>query len=142
MSFRNDYKIGMDNEAKVLEMIKTRFKDARKINDKMYPFDFYIKSKNAYLELKSRRCRSSDYTETLISEYKLSESYRMMRAGCTVFLLFYFEGDGKLLYHNVDRNYKYQIRDFVRHGRIDFMDTRKKYVYLPVKDLKEFILST
>ena len=65
-----DYNFGLDKEGEIFEKLKSKFgDDLKKSEDKYSLFDYY--SDTCYVELKSRRCSSHTYPDTMIGKNKI-----------------------------------------------------------------------
>jgi hypothetical protein len=126
-----DLNYGLEKEKENLEIIKSVFdKSLQKVKDKYYCFDFSCDS--CYVELKSRRCDSFQYKDTMVGKNKLDYASKMTRP---VFFVFGFN-DG-LYYWKYNKedldNGNVEIR---KGGRVDRgFDELKDYGFIKTEIL-------
>lgn len=128
-TFRKDYLIGKTQETKVLEQINKFFKDnIKQVDDKYSSYDF-IGDKYFY-ELKSRTNVYKAYPTTMIGGDKIIEGKSQIFLFKFLDGLYYIEKDEDLFKTFVKE-------DFVRHKRMDYVDIKKKYIFIPINKLKK-----
>lgn len=129
MSFKTDYHLGKTNELKLLDQIKTYFKDdtIKECSNKYSKYDF--ESNNAIFELKSRQNDMRRFNTTLIAFDKIIKSDK------TQYFIFSFLD--KLAYIKYDPVIfsNFQLTPFKRNMRTDFNDIEKLYYHIPVNKL-------
>jgi hypothetical protein len=123
--FITDYHFGIQNEIKILPIIKEYFKDDSIIRlDKNNIFDY--KGDNKFIELKSRNNEYNKYPTTMIGYNKILKSLELKE---DVFYLFNFI-DG-LYYWKFNKNYKINIQ---RGGRSDRGKAEySNYAFIPIE---------
>jgi len=133
MSFteNDDLEYGLEKERETLDAIRICFdKGLKKITDKYFCFDF--SSDSCYVELKSRRCTSSKYPDTMIGMNKLNYASKSRKP-----VYFAFGFDDGLYYWKYNKedidNGNVEVR---KGGRTDRgMDEIKDYGYIKTKCL-------
>ena len=126
MSFKQDYYFGLDQEEKVLPIIRNFFnRDIQKSINKFERFD-YSDEKYKY-ELKSRNNTYNKYLTTLICADKISKN--------SIFLFNFLDGLYYIKYRKSKFN-KFEKKLFVRNKRYDYDDKEKDYIYIPIEYLK------
>jgi len=127
MSFKQDYYFGLDQEEKVLPIIRNFFnRDIQKSINKFERFD-YSDEKYKY-ELKSRNNTYDKYLTTLICADKISKN--------SIFLFNFLDGLYYIKYRKSKFN-KFEKKLFVRNKRYDYNDKQKDYIYIPIEYLKK-----
>lgn len=127
MSFKQDYYFGLDQEEKVLPIIRNFFnRDIQKSINKFERFD-YSDEKYKY-ELKSRNNTYNKYLTTLICADKISKN--------SIFLFNFLDGLYYIKYRKSKFN-KFEKKLFVRNKRYDYNDKQKDYIYIPIEYLKK-----
>jgi len=127
MSFKQDYYFGLDQEEKVLPIIRNFFnRDIQKSINKFERFD-YSDEKYKY-ELKSRNNTYNKYLTTLICADKISKN--------SIFLFNFLDGLYYIKYRKSKFN-KFEKKLFVRNKRYDYDDKEKDYIYIPIEYLKK-----
>jgi hypothetical protein len=128
-TFKNDYKTGKSQEMNIIETIRQYFNDnINSTTDKFSPYD-YVGDHYVY-ELKSRNNVYKAYPTTLIGGDKIIEGKPQIFLFKFLDGLYYIEKDEKLFKTFVKE-------DFVRHQRTDFIDIKKKYIFIPIDKLKK-----
>ena len=128
--FIKDYNFGIENEFKILPIIKNYFKDDSIIKlDKYNKFDY---KGLAFYELKSRNNEYNKYNTTMIGYNKIELSNQLKD---DVYFLFSFT-DG-LYYWKYDKTYKLEIK---RGGRIDRGRPEiNNYAFIPIDILIKIV---
>lgn len=128
---KTDIEFGLAKECENLEIIKNMFDSGlKKISDNYYCFDF--SSESCYVELKSRRCKHTQYKDTMIGQNKLDYASKSSKP---VYFVFAFD-DGLYYwkYNSEDMaNGNVGIRDGGRKDR--GYDEIKKYGYIKTEIL-------
>ena len=126
-TFKKDYNIGLKNEVKIFNLIKSFDADV-KMTPPSHVID-YISSKYIY-ELKTRNCDRYSYDTTIVGYNKLLYADNQEKQ---LILIFSFK-DG-VYYVKYDKDFKYTKRKYVRNPRTDYIDVQKDYVFIPVSQL-------
>ena len=125
-----DFNYGLENENKILSLLKEFFKDdtIQKSKSSTAPFDF--EGNNICIELKSRRNLSSAYPTTIIGTSK----FKSLRSDCDYYCVFKFTD--QILYTKYDPVIfqQYEIKPVVRkdRGKIE----RQQYFHIPINSLQ------
>ena len=126
MSFKQkkDLKFGLENEIKVLDLIRAYFKPNQiKKTDEYHPLDFI--SDVGYFEVKSRRNKYEDYKTTMIGYDKIEYA---KTCDNDIYFIFIFENGS--YYYKFDNDDKFQIKI---GGRCDRgYGEYKLYYYIPI----------
>ena len=113
-------KYGLAKEHEVLKDIQNKFgSDLKKTSGRYDRFDFI--SSNVLIELKSRRCNVETYPDTMVGYNKIE--YAKKHPDKSVIFCFNFENG--LYYHEYKPDKKYNIRDF----------NNRPYCFIPKGDL-------
>lgn len=135
MTFKRDYKFGIQNEEKIFERLKKIDTDVKKASYKYNVVDFYS---DMYLyELKTRNYRLNSFDKTIVGFNKIKYADEINKP---LIILFNFT-DGCYYY----KHYKYsknriEVEKFCRPKREDHNDKPADYAYIQVKDLKPLYL--
>lgn len=131
-----DIYFGLKSENDVLEFLKNDYHDIVKTPTTSHPFDFI--SGETYFELKSRRCASTTYPDTMIGFNKLQFAKQPENVDKQFVFLFKFI-DG-LFIHHFDKNKEYTIR---KGGRFDrFKPEISLYAFIPITELTQLNYTT
>lgn len=136
-SFKEDSKLGMKAEQ---DYIKYLLKKYNVIVEKMPPFhfsDFICKEKQLLFELKRRNNNRRRYPYTIIGYDKVQRfrKYNEKNGGKYLFIMVFHFNDGIYFFEHRE-DYKYIIKPYVRHKRIDYDDKVKDYIFIPVNQLE------
>ena len=126
-----DIYFGLQNEMFVMELLKKDYPDIAKTPTTSHPYDFVTTCDNQiiYFELKSRRCNSTTYPDTMIGYNKLQFA-KLNPDKQFVFLFKFTDGIFK---HHYDPNKEYTIR---KGGRFDRNRPEvSNYAFIPISDL-------
>lgn len=104
-----DHRLGFDMEQKYCEIIRTNFGLDLEPTSRFHSFDY--ESPSTVVELKTRRCKSNQYNDTMVIYNKIKK----IPPGKKLILVFSFT-DG-LFYHEYDENIKYRISTGGRNDR-------------------------
>ena len=141
-SFKQDNKMGLENEITILEKLKTKNKKIIKIKDKYSVMDYVLntKSKKYLFELKSRNFDYITHPTTIlpINKWKFVMDYHR-RFGFDGIFLFDFT-DGLYYCKSTDlvKGVDYDIDYFLRNKRSDFNDKKSKYLHINITSLHPF----
>lgn len=110
------------------EIYNQKFRDYSK--DRFATFDFISEDENIILELKSRRCKSNQYSTTIVGLNKIEKAKELQKDGKVVKFLFNFT-DG--LYEFCDLE-NYKVR---KGGRTDLIGEKgwKDYAHININNL-------
>ena len=100
------------------------------LNKTSYYCKFDFTSNDAIFEIKSRRCKSTQYPTTMIQQSKITKGLEHLDKGKQVYLVFNFTD--KILVHTMKKDYNYTFSNGGRcdRGRPEF----QQYCYLPISD--------
>lgn len=136
-SFKEDNKRGMKAEKNFILLMKQKYSlDIKKMSP--YHFsDFISKNKKILFELKRRNNKRKDFPYTIIGYDKVTrfKHYNQKQNNLYLFIMVFHFNDGIFFFVHND-NYKYKIKKYVRHKRIDFVDKKKDYIFIPVEELR------
>jgi len=128
MSFKKDYKFGVEKEDLILDIIKQHFKDnIEKSISKVSKYDY--KGEKYYYELKSRNNNYKEYPTTLIGKNKVFSDNH-------IFLFNFMDGLYYIEYKE-DEFKKFDCKPFVRRKRYDYNDKEQLYYFIPIENLKK-----
>ena len=128
-----DIYFGLKSEENVIEYLKKDFPDIVKTPTTSHPYDFITTcdNKTTYFELKTRRCNSFTYPDTMIGFNKIQFANQPENVDKEFIFLFKFV-DG-LFKHHFDRSKAYSIR---KGGRFDRARPEvSMYAYIPIDEL-------
>ena len=127
-SFAVDFKNGINNEKAILGVLRNYFKrDIKPTKHAYSKYDFYDKE-NLY-ELKTRDNKINRFKTTLIAEDKILSTNKGQ--------YFIFSYTDKVAYIKYDKDIfkNFEVKLFCRDERIDYIDYKKKYIYIPINAL-------
>ena len=129
MLYQIDVDYGLQNELICQSKIEQFFN--QKLNKLDYYNDFdFTNNNNLLIELKSRRCKITDYSDTMISISKINKSKKIIKNknnNVEIYYFFYYLSN-ELYYWKFDDNIILRIDDNCYYRGI-----RKKYAYIPTK---------
>jgi hypothetical protein len=126
MARYKDLKLCYQTEQKVFDILVKEYPNT-KYTKEYHPYDFIADS--TFFEVKSRRCRSTTYPDTMIGYNKI-EYARLHPENNYVFLFDFIDG---LYKHDFDPTRKYKTAE---GGRTDRgYHEIKQYAYIPIEDL-------
>tara|TARA_R100000700_G_C3159709_1_gene136074 strand:- start:568 stop:996 length:429 start_codon:yes stop_codon:yes gene_type:complete len=99
----------------------------RNDNDIFDVFDFKDPDKNIIVEVKGRRCPSTEYEETIITASKVTSGYQAIEGGCKVYFVFAFTD--KIMYIELKEDSTFKCK-FTGTNCI-------RHYLIPIKDLKD-----
>lgn len=128
MSYKNDYEFGINQESKILDIIKSHFKDDNVIKtiERYSKYDFI--GNNIY-ELKSRNNKYDAYPTTLITNDKIINTDKDL-----YFIFNFIDGVYYIKYDEIKFK-NYLTTKFVRKQRIDYKDREQLHIFVPIVDL-------
>jgi len=126
-----DIYFGMQSELSVLEFLKTDYPDIQKTEPSSHPYDFVTTVDNqvTYFELKTRRCNSFTYPDTMIGYNKILYAKKYPDKNY-VFLFKFCDG---LFKHHFNPNKEYTVRKGGRYDRA--RPEISNYAYIPITEL-------
>lgn len=128
-SFKYDYENGKKTEIEILDDIKMFFKkDIKMTNDKYNKYDYEC-DRYKY-ELKTRFNNYNKYSTTLIPYDKIEPNKKI------IFLFKFYDGLYYIKYKKSKFD-KFKLDMFVRKNRIDKIDNKKLYYFIPINKLKK-----
>jgi len=125
---QQDILFGLSQEQKVMQKLANQFgNDLQKTTEQYCPYDFY--TNDCKIELKSRRCSSTQYATTIIPVKKTETQGR---------LIFCFNFTDKLCFIEYDREKfsQYTIKD-IEYVRAYGKRTSVPHYLIPCEDLTE-----
>lgn len=133
MSFKTDYASGLNQEAQILPLIKTKkkYNNLKKAQYKYSSYDFF--NDKFEIELKSRNVKHDTYKDTIIACDKVERE-----TDKKIVLFFKFTDGLFYIRYRKSKFDKFIKEPFVRNKRNDFNDKKKEYYHIPISKLKEF----
>jgi hypothetical protein len=130
---QDDSKYGFGAERELKEAIEKYLDIQLQTTDKTHIFDYINEDKKILVELKSRRCKKTQYRTTMISCYKIQEAMKKIEQGYTIYLFFNFRY--KLCIYEL----KVINKDWISSGgRWDrFREEINNYYFIPVDMLTD-----
>ena len=131
MLYQIDVDYGLENEKICFEKIQKYFKnDIIKKLDYYNNFDFSNSDNTIMIELKSRRCKITDYSDTMFPITKINKAKKLIKNKDKkieiYFFFYYLQND--LYYWKFDDNIILRIDD-----NCNYRGIRKKYAYIDTK---------
>ena len=131
MLYQIDVDYGLKNEKICFEKIQNFFNEKNEIIVKLdyyNPFDFCNSDNTIMIELKSRRCKISDYSDTMISISKINKAKKLIKnknKNIQIYFFFYYLQND--LYY-----WKYDDKTDLRvDNNCNYRGVRKPYSYIP-----------
>ena len=130
MLYQIDVNYGLENEKICFEKIQNFFN-----NEKLEKLDYYndfdfTNNNNLLIELKSRRCKITDYSDTMISISKINKAKKLIKnkdKKIEIYFFFYYIKD-ELFY------WKYDDKTILRvDNNCNYRGIRKPYAYIDTK---------
>ena len=129
MTFQQNYQFGKEQEKKILPIIINYFKEEIKyIKDVYSTYDF--ESDTTMYELKSRNVNYKTYPTSIIAKDKINE-----RSKKNIFL-FNFKDGLYYIEYNSELFNQFELKPFKRNDRIDKIDVKKEYYFIPIEYLR------
>ena len=127
MLYQIDVDYGLQNELICQSKIENFFNE--KLNKLDYYNDFdFTNNNNLLIELKSRRCKITDYSDTMISISKINKSKKIIKNknnNVEIYYFFYYLSNE--LYY-----WKYDDKIILRiDNNCNYRGIRKSYTYIP-----------
>ena len=128
MLYELDIDYGLKNEIINIDRIQKFFDEKIMKLDYYNEFDFTNVEGTLLLELKSRRCKLTDYNDTMISVSKLNKSKKLIKNKVKKIEIYYF-----FYYTNNDLYYwKYDDKVNLRIDNCNYRGELKKNAYIPI----------
>ena len=129
MLYQIDVDYGLENEILCKSKIEQFFN--QKLNKLDYYNDFdFTNNNNLLIELKSRRCKITDYSDTMISISKINKAKKIIKNksnNVEIYFFFYYL-QNELYYWKFDDKIDLRIDD-----NCVYRNVRKQYSYIPTK---------
>ena len=136
MLYQIDVDYGLENEKICFEKIQNFFN-----NEKLEKLDYYndfdfTNNNNLLIELKSRRCKITDFSDTMISISKINKAKKLVKNKDKKFQIYFFFYylPSELYYWKYDKNIILRIDD-----NCNYRGIRKAYAYIDTKLLTKLI---
>jgi len=138
MTFLEDYSFWIESEEKIIQwFISNGYTVERNDKTAIHDFSFSFKGRKVNVELKTRKCLSSSYPDTLIGANKMGEAWnKFYTEGEETLFLFAFD-DG--LYYIAPLNYLPRKEFKLQRWDRGWIDKPKGWVYFETKDLIKII---
>lgn len=105
-----DRAFGLSNEERMINtmslILKTKL---TKISDKWSTFDAKNHDSSVFVEIKTRRCKSTDFDTTIVGINKIREARRQYKLGNKVYFVFSFSDDNYYWEYTEEPNH-YEVR--------------------------------
>ena len=126
MLYQIDVDYGLENERICQSKIENFFN--QKLEKLNYYNDFdFTNNNNLLIELKSRRCKISDYSDTMISISKINKAKKLVKNKDKKFEIYFF-----FYYLQNDLYYwKFDDKIVLRLDNCNYRGIRKQYAYIP-----------
>ena len=128
MLYQIDIDYGARNEILCKCKIEKFFNQKLNKLDYYNDFDFTNNNNNLLIELKSRRCKITDYSDTMISISKINKAKKIIKNKNTkidvYFFFYYLHND--LYYWKFDDKINLRVDD-----NCNYRGIRKSYAYIP-----------
>ena len=130
MLYQIDVDYGLENEILCKSKIEQFFNQKLNKLDYYNDFDFTNNNNNLLIELKSRRCKINDYSDTMISISKINKAKKLIKnkdKKIEIYFFFYYLKN-ELYYWKYDDTIDLRIDD-----NCFYRNVRKKYAYIDTK---------
>ena len=128
MLYQIDIDYGLQNEKLCINKIEKFFNQQLIKLDYYNDFDFTNNDNTLLIELKSRRCKISDYNDTMISVSKINKSKKIIKnkvKKVDIYFFFYYT-DNNLYFWKYDDNVNLRI------DNCNYRGENKKNAYIPI----------
>ena len=125
MLYQFDIDYGLENEKICFE--KIQMKKLQKL-DYYNPFDFTNINNTIMIELKSRRCKITEYSDTMISISKINLAKKLVKTknkNIEIYFFFYYL-QNDLYYWKFDDKIDLRV-----DNNCNYRNVRKQYTYIP-----------
>ena len=129
MLYQIDVDYGLQNEIICQSKIEKFFNEKLQKLDYYNDFDF-TNNNNLLIELKSRRCKLTDYSDTMISISKINKAHKIRKnknKHIQIYFFFYYLKND-LYYWKYDDKINLRIDD-----NCNYRNIRKSYAYIDTK---------
>ena len=123
-----DIDYGLQNEKKCIKNIEAFFNQKLIKLDYYNDFDFINSNNTIMIELKSRRCKITEYNDTMISISKINKSKKIVKnknKNIQIYFFFYYLNDD-LYYWQYDDKINLRI-----DNNCNYRGINKQYAYIP-----------
>ena len=130
MLYQIDIDYGAQNEKICQSKIEKFFNEKLKKLDYYNDFDFINNNNNLLIELKSRRCKISDYSDTMISISKINKAKKLIKnkdKKIEIYFFFYYL-QNQLFYWKYDDKIDLRV-----DNNCNYRGIRKLYAYIDTK---------
>ena len=128
MLYQIDVDYGLENERICQSKIENFFNEKLKKMDYYNDFDYTNNNNNLLIELKSRRCKITDYLDTMISISKINKAKKLVKnknKNIQIYFFFYYI-QNQLYYWKYDDTIILRI-----DNNCNYRGVRKPYAYIP-----------
>ena len=123
------WKFGTNLEDAIKPQLEEKFKCSLDRTDDIFDvIDFRDNENKIAVEIKGRRCPSTQYIDTIITKGKINTGWKLNDLGWKVYLIFIFTD--KTLYHQITGDETWNVKLTGTHNIEHFL--------LPIKELKVF----
>ena len=130
-SFENDHLVGTTNEITIHDTLNNYFKD-NLIHQKEKYKKYDYKGNKYYYELKTRNNNYKTYPTTLIPYSKLMNGLEDKQI-----FIFSFKDGIYYIHYNKELFDTFDLMDFQRNKRVDYVDKKQLYYFIPIEHLKK-----
>ena len=135
MLYQIDIDYGLQNEKLCFEKIEKFFNEKLQKLDYYNDFDF-TNNNDLLIELKSRRCKITEYNDTMISISKINKAKKLIKIKSkqvAIYFFFYYL-DNDLYYWKYDNKINLRI-----DNNCNYRGIQKQYAYIPTNLLTRII---
>ena len=127
MLYQIDVDYGLENEILCKSKIEQFFNQKLNKLDYYNDFDFTNNNNNLLIELKSRRCKITDYSDTMISISKINKAKKLIKNKNKKIDVYFF------FYYIQNDLYYWKYDDIVLRvdNNCNYRGIRKPYTYIP-----------
>lgn len=129
-SFKQDYQNGIMVETELKSILEYKFADKFIKTGRYDKLDY--EGEHCFVEIKSRTNRYNQYPTTLIQQSKFDFARKQTKP---VYFVFAFTDGVYYIQYNSELFDTFESVYFQRPGRIDKIDKRQVYVYIPITSL-------
>lgn len=129
-SFKQDYAAGIQSENALLPILNKYFNTTFTKTSQYHPVDF--QSPKAFVELKTRTNRYSQYPTTMLPYSKITFAKQADRP---TYFVFAFTDNTYFIEYNQSLFSTFTTNEFQRQDRQDHTDRNQDYIYIPIKHL-------
>ena len=137
MSFKSNYKNGIENEKRILKILKEKFKDKDnqiRLNEDKYGFyDIIDEINERFYEIKKRNYDFNCFGNWMLGLDKYLEFKKLKKINKKYikYTLFFIQSNKDNDYFTIINKKKIiNIQNFKREDRIDKIDVEKEYLYI------------